>query len=111
MTRTLLMFGAIALLVPACGSSEAPATMDESAGVTKGEQLYLSNCTLCHGRDGKLGFNGAKDLTISILTKAEMIALVTNGKGVMMPYRNTLTAKDIEAVVDHVHSLNVARKK
>lgn len=105
MTRTLLTVGSLALLVVACGSSGSPATMDESAGMSKGEQIFMSNCTLCHGRDGKLGFNGAKDLTTSILTKAEMIALVTNGKGLMMPYKNTLTAKDIEAVVQHVRSL------
>ena len=110
MTRTLLTIGSIALFVLACGGSEAPATMDESAGVSKGEQLFLSNCTLCHGRDGKLGFNGAKDLTVSTLTKEEMIALVTNGKGLMMPYKNTLTAKDIEAVVQHVRSLAVKKR-
>ena len=111
MTRTLLTIGSITLLLLACGSGEAPATMDESAGMGKGEQLFMSNCTLCHGRDGKLGFNGAKDLTMSTLTKAEMIALVSNGKGLMMPYKNTLTAKEIEAVVQHVRSLNTAKKK
>lgn len=110
MTRALLTIGSIALLVLACGSGEMPATVDESAGTSKGEQLFLSNCTLCHGRDGKLGFNGAKDLTLSTLTKAEMIALVTNGKGLMMPYKNTLTAKDIEAVVQHVRSLAVKKR-
>jgi mono/diheme cytochrome c family protein len=34
-----------------------------------------------------------------------MIAQVTNGKGAMMPYKNVLTAAEIEAVVAHVRSL------
>ncbi len=32
-----------------------------------------------------------------------------NGKGKMMPYRNVLSAKEIEAVVDYTRSLAKAR--
>ena len=53
--------------------------------------------------------NGAKDLGLSSLTRVEMIAMVTNGKGAMMPYKNVLTPKQIEAVVDHVRTLRKAR--
>jgi hypothetical protein len=37
-----------------------------------------------------------------------MIAMVTNGKGAMMPYKNVLTPKQIEAVVDHARKLRKA---
>ena len=70
-----------------------------------GGQFYNTNCALCHGRNGKLGLNGAKDLTTSVLTKAEMLAVVTNGRNTMMPYKNVLSAKEIDAVVKHVRSL------
>jgi len=62
-------------------------------------------CTLCHGRDGKLGLSGARDLTITALTREQMLLLVSNGKGAMMPYKNLMRPEEIEAVVDHVRSL------
>ncbi|MEO8588477.1 MAG: c-type cytochrome [Flavobacteriales bacterium] len=104
--KALLTIGLMALLVLACGSGDTAAPMNADAGIGKGEQLFAMNCVLCHGKDGKLGFNGAKDLTASTLTKAEMIAIVTNGKApTMMPYKNMFTAKEIDTVVDYVRTL------
>jgi mono/diheme cytochrome c family protein len=97
----------LALLVIACGSGST-SSVPEEAG-PPGERLFRTHCTLCHGKDGRLGFNGAKDLTVSKLTRAEMTAQVANGKGAMMPYRNTLSAKEIEQVVDYVRTLGKAK--
>lgn len=99
----------LGLLLLACGSSASDMGMATDADRSSGAQLFNTNCALCHGRDGTLGLNGAKDLTASTLTKAEMIAVVTNGRAAMMPYKSVLTAKEIDAVVDHVRSL--AKKK
>lgn len=94
----------IILLVLACGNaSSAGDTME--AERSPGQSVYNLNCTLCHGRDGKAGLNGAKDLTLSTLTKEEMVAIVRNGKGAMAPYKNVLSAKELDAVVEHVRSL------
>ena len=104
------LFFATALLASvSCGSTAGPApeTVAMSAD-SKGAELFNTNCALCHGRKGDLGMNGAKDLGLSTLTRAEMITLVTNGKGAMMPYKNVLTSKQIEAVVDHVRTLRKA---
>lgn len=87
------------------GTDEA----DSQGRIGSGERLYRANCALCHGGDGKLGLNGSKDLTVSVLTRAQMIEQVSNGKGAMAPYRNVLTAKEIEAVVDYTRSLGKAR--
>lgn len=102
MTRTVLY--AIVLLVFACGNASTSTDAME-ADKSPGQAVYNMNCTLCHGRDGKAGMNGAKDLTASTLTKEEMQAIVRNGKGAMAPYKNVLTAKEIEAVVEHVRTL------
>ena len=75
-------------------------------GPPSGAKLFHTYCTLCHGKDGRLGINGAKDLTVSILTRDEMIALVGNGKGVMAAYKNVLSPAEIEAVVAHVRTLH-----
>lgn len=105
MRKAVLALSSIALLVLACGGGDAPVELGAANGIGKGEQLYRMNCVLCHGADGRLGFNGAKDLTASALTKEEMIVRVREGKGTMMPYKDVLNAKEIEAVVAHVRSL------
>ena len=69
-----------------------------------GKGLFLA-CALCHGRDGKAGLNGAKDLTASTLTTEEMMAVVKNGKGAMAPYKQVLNTNEIEAVVAYVRTL------
>jgi cytochrome c6 len=66
------------------------------------------HCELCHGANGKLGFNDAKDITVSTLSRAEMLAIVTNGKGVMMPYKNALSKAELDAVVAHVRTLRTS---
>lgn len=109
MKKTFVTLASVALLLLACSSGDAPAELGAESGIGEGERIYRMNCTLCHGANGKLGFNGAKDLTKSTLTKAEMIARVREGKGTMLPYKNMLTAKEIEAVVAHVRSLPKAK--
>lgn len=104
MMRSTIAIASLIVIAVACGSAAAPAP-DAADGVPKGAQLYKMHCELCHGANGKLGFNEAKDLTASTITRAEMIAQVTNGKGKMMPYKNVLTAKEIEAVVDYTRTL------
>lgn len=97
------------LLLIACGGSDAAEAGIVDDASPKGQQLFKMHCELCHGSDGKLGFNGAKDLTASTITRAEMIAQVANGKGKMMPYKNVLTAKEIETVVDYTRTLGKKR--
>ncbi|MBK8499885.1 MAG: cytochrome c [Flavobacteriales bacterium] len=110
MRNTALLLGAITALLIACGNSEADSRASlapAEGGAPKGEQLFRMHCVLCHGSTGKLGFNGAKDLTLSVLSRAEMITRVSEGKGTMQPYKQMLTPKEIEAVVDHVRALAV----
>lgn len=91
------------VLVLACGASH-PGSADP-ATPADGAAIYTTYCVLCHGKDGKLGLNGAKDLTRSPLTREEMIAVVTNGRNMMQPYKEVLTATEIAAAVDHVRAL------
>jgi mono/diheme cytochrome c family protein len=106
MKRILIIIGSPVLLFFACGSNGASG--DEGRHPKdKGAQLFSMHCSLCHGKDGGLGLNGAKDLRRSQLTAEEMKAIVLNGKGAMMPYKNALTPAEIDAVVAHVRSMRV----
>ncbi len=106
MTRTTLL--GIVSLALACGNASGP-TDTMAADRTPGRTVFNTNCALCHGRDGKAGLNGAKDLTLSTLSKEEMIAIVRNGKGAMLPYKDVLTPEEIAAVVEHVRKLGKAK--
>ncbi|MBK8340236.1 MAG: cytochrome c [Flavobacteriales bacterium] len=102
--RTAPLFAILGLL--ACSSTpDGTASTSASSGPLDGAKLFQMQCTLCHGRDGKLGLSGAKDLTVSALTREQMLLLVSNGKGAMMPYKSVMRPEEIEAVVDHVRSL------
>lgn len=48
-----------------------------------GKSLYIANCALCHGGDGKLGAAGAKDLTTSVLDIEGIKEIILHGKGAM----------------------------
>lgn len=66
-----------------------------------GKKLYKTNCTLCHGSNGKLGANGSKDLTKSTFTLEDRISIITNGKGAMAPYKGILSEEEIKAVAEY----------
>ena len=60
---------------------------------------------VCHGIDGKLGVANAKDLTASTLSEAERIAVVTNGRNTMTPFKDILSPEEINLVVQHTLTL------
>ncbi len=95
-----------AVLILSCASSaESDAALPAPGGRVNGAKIFSTYCTLCHGKDGKLGLSDAKDLSISQLSKDEMVAVVTNGRATMTPYKNVLSKAEIEAVVQHVRTL------
>jgi cytochrome c6 len=61
--------------------------------------LFQKNCQRCHGKDGRLGLNGAHDLTKSNLNAFGRTYLVTNGMRKMPSFSKTLTPAQIEQVV------------
>ncbi|UOQ78709.1 cytochrome c [Hymenobacter sp. 5516J-16] len=79
-------------------AAEAPAA-DEA--LVAGKALFVQQCAVCHGPDGKLGLNGAYDLTKSNLTQQGRIYQVTHGSiSKKMPaFGGKLTQQQIEQVV------------
>jgi len=79
----------------------AAATEDQIAGVdSKGK--YKMFCAACHGFDGALGVNGAKDLSISKLSIEESVAQVYFGKGLMTPFKGLMKDHEIVAVSKYI---------
>jgi cytochrome c6 len=99
---------AIALIVTlaSCGNSEGAGSQDEVETQKSGEAIFNTHCAICHGKDGRKGLAGAKMIPGSLLTLEERVALITNGKGSMMPYRGILTKDEIEKVAAYTLTLN-----
>ena len=92
------------VIAAACGG-EAP--KDDSANVSAedGEKIFMQYCLLCHGADGKLGVNGAKDITVSKLTFNERVALIKNGKNIMTPFEGILSEEEMKAAAKYSMTL------
>ena len=93
----------LAALVLACAGKEKSET--GGAEVADGAQIFKKYCVLCHGVDGKLGLNGSKDITKSVLSKAERKELIRNGKNTMTPFGGVLTEAEIDAVAGYTMTL------
>lgn len=105
MMRKRIAWLVLPLLLLACGETPDATKAVTVDGAPDGAQVFDMYCTLCHGSDGRQGINGAKDLTRSMLSREEMVAIVTHGRNTMAAYSTVLDAAQIEAVVDHVRGL------
>ncbi len=72
--------------------------------VISGKEIFEEKCVLCHGNDGKLGLNGAKDLSITPMNHAGIVEMIANGKNGMAAYKEVLSAEQIEAVTLYIES-------
>ncbi len=85
-------------------------TPDNAALVTAGEEVYLDNCSACHGDEG-LGdiYQGAPNLADAIWLYGgdtdTLIETVTYSRfGVMPPWQGRLSEAEVRAVSLYVHS-------
>ena len=89
------------VLIWACGSDNTPDKEPD------GQAIYNKHCVICHGLDGKKGFAGAGDLTVSEMSHKDMFSIISNGKQdnpgkIMTPFKGVLSKKEIEAVATFV---------
>jgi len=77
----------------------AVSTSAQAAPPTPGQLIFQKNCQPCHGKDGRLGLNGAHDLTKSNLNTMGRTYMVTNGMGKMPAFNKTLTPAQVAQVV------------
>ena len=91
----------LAALVIAC-AGKGP---NKYAAAVDGAAIFKKYCITCHGVDGKLKLNGAKDLSISQLSKSEKILQITKGKNTMTPFEGILSPMEIEASAEYTMTL------
>ena len=76
-----------------------PLTVTARPPLLPGQLLFQKNCMRCHGANGKLGANGAHNLTKSNLNAFGRTYLVTNGIGKMPAFGKVLTPAQVQDVV------------
>ncbi len=86
-------------LVIACGGKQPVSSAIDGA------TIYKTRCILCHGSDGKLGLNGAKDISASILSVEQRVELIKTGKNTMTPFEGILTPEEMQAVANYSMTL------
>ena len=85
------------LFVFACASNEGPSKEVLAAG----EKVYGTYCVACHGPDGTMAINGAKDLNLSVMPINERIEIITTGKNMMTGFETVLKEDEIKAVAEY----------
>ena len=86
-------------------SAEAAQQGGGAPSAPDGAAVFRKNCTTCHGADGALGLNGAKDLGASTLSLEERVIIITEGKKLMTPFGAILSPEEIKAVAEHTLTL------
>ena len=105
MLKKIFYLLSIAYCILAFTSCRNNTSQKTSEVKSPGQSLFETNCTTCHGSDGKSGVLGAKDLSVSAMTKEQMIEIITNGKNTMTPFGNVMTREEIGSVADYVQTL------
>lgn len=103
MTRIPLLTRTLLICVITAGFRSNNDSLSESGG----QKLYEQHCTRCHGKDGRKGSFGAKNLQQSILPDAAIMKQIEKGKGFMPPFRKKLTANEIAEVMLYIKSLRI----
>ncbi len=101
--KVLALFSFL-MLIGAYGLAEMSkkrANKVDASGIS-GKELFEANCARCHGADGKAGLMGSKDLSKSKMDINEMMVIISEGKGLMTPYRDQLTEQQILEIARHV---------
>ena len=104
--RFLLMGLPLIAVAVGCGSKGGAGPTEGAPGKvvsdSEARALYIRKCSLCHGDDGQLMASKSPDLSVSTMTLAERVALITYGKGTMPAQKGVLDKAQITAVAHYI---------
>ncbi len=108
--RNIIVFLSLGLLclTLALNSCEGGTSGNKSSKANAGPPgaaTYKKYCVNCHGSNGKMGLNGAADLSASIISKEEAVEVITHGRKLMASYKSILTAEEIDEVALYILTL------
>ncbi|MFT5580772.1 MAG: cytochrome c5 [Psychromonas sp.] len=94
------------LLLIGCNSPISQKGFEESEFKLNASDLFEIHCSNCHGMKGNLGNSGAKDLSKSQFTIAQIKEIVSEGKKAMPPLGELIAnPSEMDSIVNYVLSL------
>tara|TARA_B100000945_G_C20090157_1_gene460918 strand:- start:91 stop:573 length:483 start_codon:yes stop_codon:yes gene_type:complete len=72
----------------------------------EGQSLYGQNCVFCHGRRGEGGHNGMPLEGLAEFPTNYVSRIITAGLNNMPSFGELLTSGEIDAIAEHVRTLN-----
>ena len=109
--KQIFVLAIMTLFLFACGGDDGgktPAKKQKKTAAKKkvdGAKVYKQYCVTCHGVTGDMGASGAFDLVTSKLSLEEKIAVITNGRNTMTPFKGLLSDAKIKAVAEYTETL------
>jgi cytochrome c6 len=94
------------ILFLACGTASG-----DSQEAPDGQKLYKTYCVTCHGVNGGMQLNGARDLRASELGLEERVSVISNGRNLMAAYKGIMTADEIKVVATYTMGLGEGERK
>lgn len=109
-TALLLLFSICVYICSSCGGSDRNDQLTSSSyhedSTPNPEKIWKSKCISCHGLRGNLGANGAANLQEATSSLDYRVQIITNGKGVMTPWKDLLSEEEILAIAEYTLSFN-----
>jgi len=84
-----------------------PAPVPKAGTANSGAAIFATRCASCHGADGGGGFGpalGGGVVVDRFPDPKDQIAVVTNGRGSMPSFADSLTPEQIAAVVEYTRN-------
>ncbi len=86
------------------GKTDTGKTDTDTTGGLDGEQLFLTNCSGCHGTDAMGSNNGPPlDREVQMLSDNQLIGIMLNGEGRMLAIE--VSVEEAQAIVDYLRTL------
>lgn len=105
--KNILIATMLLVLISCSSNGKYEAPKAENREPMTGKKVFETYCVACHGADGKMGFSGAKDLSVTQLSHEDRIKVITYGKGVMNPFKDVLSPDEIQKVAFYIDSLAI----
>jgi len=87
-----------------CTERKAQENNSNTVSDSYSKQLYTLNCASCHGKDGRLGVAGAKDLSQTSLSDNEKKNIILKGQNGMPSFENRLEIEDIDSIIQYINN-------
>ncbi len=107
-TSTILMALVVALTLFSVSIVRANGGQDGAAG----SATFRTKCAMCHGQDGggsevgkSMNVPDLRSQAVQKLPNAELAQVISNGKGGMPSFKNSLSEAQIHSLVTHIRSL------